>query len=158
MTQWTQWSVGFLAGLTLVCQASGADRRPNFVFILVDDLGRQDLSVEGSSFYETPNVDRIAREGMVEAMDEAVGLVLEALDRHGLADNTVVLFTSDNGGVSSGDGFSTSNLPFRGGKGRQWEEGIREALYVKWPGVTRGLKMIGTSCTTSVGMFQKCMI
>ena len=46
----------------------------------------------------------------------------------------MVIFTSDNGGVSSGDGFSTSNLQFRGGKGRQWEGGIREALFVKWPG------------------------
>ena len=41
-------------------------------------------------------------------------------------DNTIVVFTSDNGGVSAGDGNATSNLPLRGGKGRQWEGGIRE--------------------------------
>ena len=41
--------------------------------------------------------------GMIEAMDEAVGLVLDALDRFGLADNTVVCFTSDNGGAATGD-------------------------------------------------------
>ncbi|MDA1272833.1 MAG: sulfatase [Verrucomicrobia bacterium] len=75
--------------------------------------------------------------GMVEAMDEAVGLVLSALDQNGLEKNTAVIFTSDNGGVSSGDGYATSSLPFRGGKGRQWEGGIREALYVKWPGVAK---------------------
>ncbi len=55
--------------------------------------------------------------GLLESMDEAVGLVLDCLDELGLDDNTIVVFTSDNGGVSSGDNFSTSNLPLRGGKG-----------------------------------------
>ncbi len=71
--------------------------------------------------------------GLVEAMDDAVGLVLACLDELGLEQNTIVIFTSDNGGVSSGDNFSTSNLPFRGGKGYQWEGGIREPYFVKVP-------------------------
>jgi arylsulfatase A-like enzyme len=75
--------------------------------------------------------------GMIEAMDDAVGLALAALDRNGLADNTIVVFTSDNGGVSAGDGKATSNLPLRGGKGRQWEGGIREPYYISWPGVVK---------------------
>lgn len=72
--------------------------------------------------------------GLVESMDDAVGLVLKALDVTGLDKNTIVIFTSDNGGVSSGDAFSTSNLPFRGGKGYQWEGGIKEPylIYVPW--------------------------
>lgn len=74
--------------------------------------------------------------GMIEAMDEAVGIVLDKLDELGLADNTVVCFTSDNGGVSSGDAFSSSMLPYRGGKGRQWEGGIREPYYIRVPGMT----------------------
>jgi arylsulfatase A-like enzyme len=74
--------------------------------------------------------------GMIEAMDDAVGIVLDTLDRLGLAENTVVCFTSDNGGVSSGDSFPTSNLPLRGGKGRQWEGGIREPYLIHVPGVT----------------------
>jgi arylsulfatase A-like enzyme len=77
-----------------------------------------------------------------------VGLVLDCLDRLDLTDRTVVVFTSDNGGVSSGDGFSTSNLPFRGGKGRQWEGGVREPFYVAWPGVTQGT----TTQTPAIGM------
>ncbi|HIQ20260.1 MAG TPA: DUF4976 domain-containing protein [Planctomycetes bacterium] len=84
--------------------------------------------------------------GMIEAMDHAVGLVLEAIRRNGLEDRTIVCFTSDNGGVSSGDAYSTSNLPLRGGKGRQWEGGIREPYYIKAPGVTRP----GSTCNVPV--------
>ncbi|MCO8122139.1 sulfatase [Stieleria sp. TO1_6] len=71
--------------------------------------------------------------GMVETVDDAVGLVMDALDQNGLTENTIVIFTSDNGGVSSGDAFCTSNLPFRGGKGRQWEGGVREPFYIRFP-------------------------
>ena len=71
--------------------------------------------------------------GLVEAMDDAVGRVLNCLDELGLEENTIVIFTSDNGGVASGDAFSTTNLPFRGGKGYQWEGGIREPYFIKVP-------------------------
>ncbi len=84
--------------------------------------------------------------GMVESMDDAVGLVLAELDEQGLMDDTIVCFTSDNGGVSSGDAFSTSNLPLRGGKGRQWEGGIREPFYIYAPGVAKA----GSSCDVPV--------
>ncbi|MCM8541145.1 MAG: sulfatase [Lentisphaeraceae bacterium] len=76
--------------------------------------------------------------GMIESMDDAVGIVLDKLKELKLDKNTVVIFTSDNGGVSSGDAFATSNLPFRGGKGRQWEGGIREPYYIKVPGMASG--------------------
>ena len=82
--------------------------------------------------------------GMIEAMDEAVGLVLEALEENGLADDTVICFTSDNGGVSSGDAFASSMLPLRGGKGRQWEGGIRAPLYIRYP------RMISAGSTCEV--------
>lgn len=76
--------------------------------------------------------------GLVEAMDDAVGTVLEALDALELSDNTIVIFTSDNGGVAAGDAFATSNLPLRGGKGYQYEGGIREPYFIKVPGLTKG--------------------
>ena len=71
--------------------------------------------------------------GLVESMDAAVGVVLDALSEEGIEDETIVVFTSDNGGVASGDSFSTSNLPLRGGKGYQWEGGIREPFFIKVP-------------------------
>lgn len=84
--------------------------------------------------------------GLIESMDTAVGTVLDALKELGLEENTVVIFTGDNGGVSSGDSFSTSMLPYRGGKGRQWEGGLRVPYYIKAPGLTQP----GSLCATPV--------
>ena len=74
---------------------------------------------------------------MVEAMDLAVGKVLSHLDELGLAEDTIICFTSDNGGLSTSEGSPTSNLPLRGGKGWLYEGGIRESFIVRWPGVTK---------------------
>ena len=74
---------------------------------------------------------------MVEAMDEAVGKVLKQLDDSGLSENTIVIFTSDNGGLSTSEGSPTSNLPLRGGKGWIYEGGVREPWIVRYPGVTK---------------------
>ena len=79
---------------------------------------------------------------MVEAMDEAVGVVLKQLEDSGVADNTIVIFTSDNGGLSTSEGKPTSNLPLRGGKGWVYEGGIREPWIIRYPGVTKA----GTTC------------
>lgn len=75
--------------------------------------------------------------GLVEQMDDAVGEVLNILDELGLAENTIVVFTGDNGGVAAGDNFSTSNLPLRAGKGYQFEGGIREPYFLKVPGLSK---------------------
>ncbi|MFI3277682.1 MAG: sulfatase [Rikenellaceae bacterium] len=71
--------------------------------------------------------------GLIADMDSAVGIVLDELYRLGIADDTLVIFLSDNGGVVSGDSFSTCLTPLRGGKGRQWEGGTRTPFIIYNP-------------------------
>lgn len=72
--------------------------------------------------------------GLIEEVDGAIGSVMQTLKKNGLDKNTIVVFTSDNGGVTSGDNFSTNQLMLRGGKGYQWEGGLRVPyfIYVPW--------------------------
>ncbi|WP_235444289.1 sulfatase [Zhouia amylolytica] len=71
--------------------------------------------------------------GLVEQMDEAVGYVHGILQKNGLDKNTVIVFVSDNGGVVSGDNYSTNLLPLRGGKGYQWEGGTKVPFFIHVP-------------------------
>lgn len=101
-----------------------------------------------------PEGTRLARQvqdhavyaGMVEAMDSAMGKVLDTLDRCRIADKTVVVFMSDNGGLSTSEGSPTSNVPLRAGKGWMYEGGIREPMMIRWPSVTRP----GSTCDAPV--------
>ena len=70
---------------------------------------------------------------VVDAMDQAVGRVLATLDEQGVADDTVVLFFSDNGGAAYALG-GADNVPLRGGKGDTFEGGIRVVAVMRWPG------------------------
>ncbi len=90
--------------------------------------------------------DHAVYAAMVEAMDLAVGKVLDALERLHLDDKTAVFFMSDNGGLSTSEGSPTSNLPLRAGKGWLYEGGIREPMLIRWPGVAKP----GSVCDTPV--------
>ena len=75
---------------------------------------------------------------MVAAVDDSVGAILAALDEQGLADNTVICFFSDNGGLcTKPKPGPTSNLPLRSGKGWLYEGGVREPTIIRAPGVTK---------------------
>lgn len=107
-----------------------------------DQLSGDEFADEEQVFGDEPRQVRILQNhaiyaAMVEAMDAAIGKVLAQLEASGVADNTIVIFTSDNGGLSTSEGSPTSNLPLRGGKGWVYEGGIREPWIVRYPGVTQ---------------------
>jgi len=85
--------------------------------------------------------------GMVQSVDESVGRVMKKLEELGVADNTAVIFMSDNGGLSTvpREG-PTCVLPLRAGKGWLYEGGIREPMIIKWPGVVKP----GSTCSEPV--------
>ncbi len=77
---------------------------------------------------------------MVASLDQSVGRVLDTLERLGLDDNTLVIFTSDNGGLTQRYGVHdnfTENIALRRGKGSAYEGGVRVPAIVRWPGVTQ---------------------
>jgi len=102
--------------------------------------------------YNTPHIPLAAKEelvekhksafyptyaAMIETMDDCVGLILKKLKDLGLDEKTLVVFTSDNGGLSVlefAGGPSTYNAPYRGGKGYVYEGGLREPTIIRWPG------------------------
>ena len=108
-------------------------------------LGVQDKFDEERQYYVSVKGPRQVRAvqshavyaAMVESLDTAVGKILRQLDELGLAADTLVVFTSDNGGLATSEGLPTCNYPLRGGKGWVYEGGIREPFLVRMPGAAK---------------------
>ncbi len=81
---------------------------------------------------DTPVGPKKTYAAMVDSMDQAIGRILDTLDEQGIADNTIILFFSDNGGYKN---FGADNSPLRGGKLETFEGGIRVAAVMRWPEV-----------------------
>ena len=89
---------------------------------------------------------------MIESVDQGVGKLMATLDELGLAKNTLVIFTSDNGGFAG----ATDHKPLRGNKGAYYEGGIRVPVIVRWPGVAKP----GSACNvpvTSTDFYPTCL-
>lgn len=95
---------------------------------------------DGVSEYKTEQNHPVYA-AMVGAVDHSVGLLTNKLKELDLEDNTIVIFTSDHGGLSSrgpnNRELATSNLPYRQGKGWLYDGGLRVPMIVKWPGITK---------------------
>lgn len=86
---------------------------------------------------------------MMENLDANMGRVLEELDKEGLADDTLVVFTSDNGGLATAEGSPTCNLPLAEGKGWNQEGGTRVCQIVRWPKVIEPGRQTAESVTST---------
>lgn len=100
---------------------------------------REAMNLEDKFIPEGNNQNRISQShaiyaGMIEAMDQSVGKVLDEIEASGLQEKTLIVFFSDNGGLSTAEGSPTSNLPLRAGKGWLYEGGIRVPLILSWKG------------------------
>jgi arylsulfatase A-like enzyme len=99
------------------------------------DVSHFEAKLSGGQHHRNPTYA-----AMVKSLDDSVGRVLKRLDERGLAERTLVIFTSDNGGYIGVDRNRklpvTDNYPLRSGKGSVYEGGVRVPLMVRWPGTT----------------------
>ncbi|MEO0963559.1 MAG: sulfatase [Planctomycetota bacterium] len=110
-------------------EALGLDRQRTFVSGGPHPcLHKKDIPIQRRVIQSHP-----AYAAMIENLDRNVGRLLDLLDELGLADNTLVVFTSDNGGLSTSEGSPTCNFPLAEGKGWMYDGGVREPLLVRWP-------------------------
>ena len=135
---------------------SSNKNRPFFLFLSHHDvhIPLESTAELVAKYQKKPNTERGVNHpvyaAVLEEVDHSVGRLTKSLEDLGIADNTLVVFFSDNGGMYRNylDGGEpvTTNVPLRGEKGTIYEGGIRVPLLVRWPGVTQA----GTTCDEPV--------
>jgi arylsulfatase A len=110
-------------------------------------MGKQELIDQAADRPGADGQSNTVYAAMLKSVDESVGRIRRKLDELHLAEHTLIIFTSDNGGaVHFGQPPATSNAPLRMGKGYAYEGGLRVPLLIKMPGLTRA----GSVCNTPV--------
>ncbi|MCA9247729.1 MAG: sulfatase-like hydrolase/transferase [Planctomycetales bacterium] len=105
--------------------ASQAKERPFFLYVPFN-------AVHGPLNAPPRYAGLDVRDAMLKCLDDAVGRIVESLEQHGFAENTLLVFTNDNGPV-----LESMSKPFRGNKNTTFEGGVRQPCLVRWPGNTR---------------------
>jgi arylsulfatase A-like enzyme len=120
-----------------------ADSKPLFLYVPFNGV-HAPLQVPDTYLqpYSALKGNRRTYAGMLAAVDVAIGRITTALRDAGMLDNTLVLFTADNGGPSPGT--VTSNGALRAGKGTLYEGGVRGCAFVRWPGTTQTPRRTGS--------------
>lgn len=109
------------------------DERPLFLYMPFNAVhGPHQVPARYTEPFDKLSGTRKIYAGMLAAMDEAIGQVVDALEQRKMLTNTLVVFTSDNGGP--GPGKVTDNGPLRAGKGTIYEGGLRGCAFASWPG------------------------
>ncbi len=126
-------------------QAAQAQRKPFFLYLChLAVHGPEQAKPEDIAYFEKKPTrgwnghNNAVYAAMIKGLDESVGRILDTLTHSGLAENTLVVFMSDNGGVTYNNPPATSNAPLKGGKAMMFEGGIRVPLVFRWPGKVAG--------------------
>lgn len=137
------YSTDLIAGEAVRCIGEYSDASPFFLYVAFnaphtpfqapEDEIAEHISPEKFAALKPREKDAYTYRAMVTRLDKGIGRILEALERSGKLDNTLILFMSDNGGIPNLPGGS-SCAPLRGHKGREWDGGVRVPAILYWKG------------------------
>jgi arylsulfatase A-like enzyme len=110
-----------------------ATNKPLFLYVPFNGVhGPYQVPARYTAPYSKLEGQRRTYAGMLAAVDEAIGQVMAAVEKKGWREDTIVIFSTDNGGPKPGS--TTDNSPFRAGKGTLYEGGVRSCAAISWPG------------------------